>query len=65
MNIPYTTIIIDDEPPARERLSRLLLEFPQVFKLIETAQNGTEALEKIRIHRPGPAASAGHYISGY
>ena len=52
MNIPYTTIIIDDEPPARERLSRLLLEFPQVFKLIETAQNGTEALEKIRIHRP-------------
>ena len=52
MNNHYTTLIIDDEPPARERLSRLLLEFPETFKLLGTAQNGTEALEKIRIHQP-------------
>lgn len=52
MNIPYTTLIIDDEPPARERLLKLLLDFPQVFDVLDTAQNGTEALKKIEMLQP-------------
>ena len=52
MSKPYQSIIIDDEPIARERLARLLLEFPEFFKVIDTAANGIEALEKIQKHQP-------------
>ncbi|WP_442846068.1 LytR/AlgR family response regulator transcription factor [Leeuwenhoekiella sp. H156] len=52
MSKPYQSVIIDDEPIARERLTRLLLEFPEVFKVIDTAGNGIEALEKIQKYQP-------------
>jgi two-component system LytT family response regulator len=47
MDKPYLAIIIDDEPPAREGLLNLLENFPETFQVIDVAQNGTEAKEKI------------------
>jgi two-component system LytT family response regulator len=47
MNQPYTTLIIDDEPPARARLLKLLQNFPETFLVVEEAKNGLEAVEKI------------------
>ena len=52
MNIPLSTLIIDDEPPARTRLLQLLLEFPKIFTVLDTAKNGTEALSKIKLLPP-------------
>tara|TARA_B100000809_G_scaffold211906_1_gene215723 strand:+ start:4386 stop:5147 length:762 start_codon:yes stop_codon:yes gene_type:complete len=52
MNKLYTTIIIDDEPPARKRLTKLLSNFPETFQIIDEAQNGTEAKEKIERLQP-------------
>ncbi|MCL6294224.1 LytR/AlgR family response regulator transcription factor [Jejuia spongiicola] len=53
MNKPYRTVIIDDEPLARERLLSLLENFPETFQVIDTAKNGTEAKEKIKTLQPG------------
>lgn len=47
MDKPYLVIIIDDEPPAREGLLNLLGHFTETFQVIDVAQNGTEAKEKI------------------
>ena len=52
MSKPYSTIIIDDEPPAREGLYNLLKEFPETFQVIDMAKNGTEAKEKIATQKP-------------
>jgi two-component system LytT family response regulator len=52
MNKPYKTIIIDDELLARERLLKLIENFPQIFNVIETAKNRTEAKEKINSLQP-------------
>tara|TARA_R110000868_G_scaffold68720_1_gene203188 strand:- start:14714 stop:15475 length:762 start_codon:yes stop_codon:yes gene_type:complete len=52
MTSPYTTIIIDDEPPAREGLLNLLGNFPETFQVVDMAQNGTEAKEKIAKLKP-------------
>ena len=52
MTKPYTTIIIDDEPPAREGLLNLLGHFPETFQVVDMAQNGTEAKEKISRLKP-------------
>jgi two-component system LytT family response regulator len=52
MNRLYTTIIIDDEPPARERLLKLLESFPDTFKVIGVAKDGVEAHEKIEALNP-------------
>ncbi|MDX1365618.1 MAG: LytTR family DNA-binding domain-containing protein, partial [Arenibacter latericius] len=52
MNLPYRTIIIDDELLARERLSELVTHFPESFKIIATAKNGKEAKEKINQLHP-------------
>ncbi len=52
MNKPYSTIIIDDEPPAREGLFNLLKEFPETFQVIDMAKNGTDAKEKIAKYKP-------------
>lgn len=51
-NIPYTALIIDDEPPARARLHKLLESFPETFRVIDEAKNGTEAVEKINQLQP-------------
>lgn len=47
MNLPYTTLIIDDEPPARARLHQLLENFKETFRVVDEAKNGIEAVEKI------------------
>ncbi|MFI0429663.1 LytR/AlgR family response regulator transcription factor [Mariniflexile sp. HMF6888] len=52
MTIPYKTIIIDDEPPARDRLLKLLGHFPDTFHVIAEAKNGREAKQKIEALRP-------------
>lgn len=51
MSKRYRTLIADDEPPARERLSILLSEMPEI-ELIGQAQNGLEALEMINRQKP-------------
>lgn len=52
MNKPYTTIIIDDEAPARAGLENLLKAFPETFQVIDFAQNVTEAKVKIEQQNP-------------
>jgi len=52
MNTPFSTIIIDDEPLAIERLQSLLENFPDTFQIIDTAKNGKEAKEKIEQQKP-------------
>jgi len=44
-------LIVDDEAPARERLRRLLLAFPDV-EVIGQARDGEEALAAIAAHAP-------------
>jgi two-component system LytT family response regulator len=48
----YTTLIIDDEPPARLRLQKMLAQYPDTFKIIGEARNGEEAVEKINRLKP-------------
>src|SRR5262245_7046073 len=45
------TILVDDEALARERL-RILLEGDEDIEIIGEASSGTEAVMKIRTHRP-------------
>ncbi len=52
MNTKYTTIVIDDEPPARDRLLKLLGNFPEIFHVIAEAKNGREAKQKIEALKP-------------
>lgn len=47
-----TTLIIDDEPIARERLKRLLAGFDHFFQIIGEARNGVEGLEMIEALKP-------------
>ncbi|MFN2431408.1 MAG: LytR/AlgR family response regulator transcription factor [Gemmatimonadota bacterium] len=48
---PLRTLVVDDEPLARQRLTRMLGEFPAV-ELVGEAENGREAVERIRELRP-------------
>lgn len=43
----YKTIIIDDEPPAIQRLKDLIADFPDTFEISGTASNGKEAIKII------------------
>lgn len=52
MNKIYKTVVIDDEPPARNRLLKLLENFADTFEVIGTAENGLIAKEKIEILKP-------------
>ena len=52
MEKPYVTIIIDDEPPAREGMLQLLGNFPEMFDIVAMAENATDAEEKINKHKP-------------
>jgi two-component system, LytTR family, response regulator len=47
----FSTIIIDDEPAAREIIRTLLADMPQ-FSVVDEATNGSEAVAKILHHRP-------------
>ncbi len=49
--MPITTIIIDDERPAREELAFLLKSFSEV-QLLAQGKNGLEAVNLIREHNP-------------
>lgn len=51
-NQAYTTLIIDDEPPARARLQKLLKHFPETFRVVDEAKNGIEAVERIHQLQP-------------
>jgi two-component system LytT family response regulator len=51
-NLPYSTLIIDDEPPARARLQQLLENFTETFRVVDEAKNGIEAVEKINQLQP-------------
>lgn len=51
-NKAYTTLIIDDEPPARARLQKLLEHFSDTFQVRDVAKNGKEAVEKINQLQP-------------
>lgn len=48
----YSTLIIDDEPLARERLEKLLLCFPETINIIGFAKNGNDAQQKIEALNP-------------
>ena len=48
---PIRVLIVDDEPPARQRLLDLLRKDSQVQTILE-AENGAAAVETIRIKRP-------------
>jgi len=52
MNKVYSTLIIDDEPLARTRLEKMLLEFPKTIKIIGSAKNGVEAKQQIEELQP-------------
>ncbi len=51
-NKAYTTLIIDDELPARARLQKLLEHFSDTFQVLDEAKNGMEAVEKINQLQP-------------
>ncbi|SCY89702.1 response regulator [Alkaliphilus peptidifermentans] len=48
----YKVLIVDDEAPARETLQYLITWEDTDFRIVDTAKNGREALEKYKIHRP-------------
>jgi two-component system LytT family response regulator len=50
--MPFTALLVDDEPLAREGLRMLLSRDPDVSAIHE-AKNGREAVEAIRTMRPG------------
>ena len=52
MKQPWSTLIIDDEKLARERLKRLLSSYQNQFKLCGEAENGDEAMEMIEKAKP-------------
>lgn len=48
---PVTAIIVDDEPPAREGLSSLLAQFPEL-ELVRVCENGLAAVKAVNELRP-------------
>ena len=52
-NLPFKTVIIDDEPPARLRVRKLASEYPDVFEIAGEAENGEQAIEMATRLKPG------------
>lgn len=52
MKKPWSTLIIDDEKLARQRLKRLLGDYNNYFEIIGEASNGDEAFEMIEKTKP-------------
>jgi len=52
LTLTYRTLIADDEQPARDRLRKLLSEYPDKIVLIGEAQNGIECLEMVDRLKP-------------
>ena len=63
-----STLLVDDEPLAREELAFLLKDFPDI-EVIDTATNGLEAVEMIESLEPGLQGRAGavlfHELSAF
>jgi len=51
MNAPLRALIVDDEPPARQALLRLLGDSPAMVVVVGTVSNGLEALD-VLAHEP-------------
>lgn len=49
--MPITTVIVDDEKPAREELAFLLKSFPEV-QVVAQGRNGLEGVSLIKEHSP-------------
>ena len=49
--MPITTILVDDEKPAREELAYLLKGFPEI-QLVAQGRNGLEGVALIKEHSP-------------
>src|SRR5208282_3268778 len=49
--MPITTVIVDDEKPAREELAYLLKAFPEI-QLVAQGRNGLEGVALIKEHSP-------------
>jgi two-component system LytT family response regulator len=49
--MPFTVLIVDDEPLAREGLRMLLADDPEITA-VQEAKNGREAVERVREGRP-------------
>jgi len=49
--MPITTIIVDDEKPAREELAFLLKSFPEIH-LLAQGKNGLDAVNLVKEHNP-------------
>ena len=52
MNFPLTTLLVDDEILARERLGRLLATFENTFRVVGEAADGNAAFESINQLKP-------------
>ena len=52
MQKPFKTLLIDDEPPARERLAAMLAEFPDVIEVTAVGHNGDDAYRLIEELKP-------------
>ena len=52
MTLPLTTLLIDDEPLAINRLRRLLDKHRDVFTIIGDAANGADGLSIIETSQP-------------
>ena len=52
INSVYKTILIEDEAPALKRLERMLTPYHNIIEIVDTAENGTDAVEKINTQKP-------------
>ncbi len=52
MKLPLSTILIDDEQLALNRLKRLLGDYTDTFSILTEGRNGAEGLSLIETHRP-------------
>ena len=50
--LPYTTLLIDDEKLAIKRLARLLENYPQTIKIVGEAYNGADGLQAVEQLKP-------------
>lgn len=49
---PFKTVLVDDEPPAVQRLLELTAQFPSVFDIVGTASGVNEAIQLINNRKP-------------
>ncbi len=52
INEPFKTVLIDDEPPAIQRLLELTAQYPSVFDIVGTASGANEAILLINERKP-------------